>query len=115
MTNEFRATTQNLNVEFGGADPSFGASAIPKPADIGNTIANISFSGINGIRGGIGLSTIGGATNLPQGRLVKVYQFADTMTYARGKHNMVFGAEFKHLINKVLSRLCARLLLGQGR
>ncbi len=102
FVNEFKATTQNLNVEFGGADKNFGLSAIPKPADIKNTIANITFgSGLTGTRSGVALATIGGATNLPQGRLVKVYQAADTMSLVRGKHNLVFGAEYKHLINKV--------------
>lgn len=102
MVNEFKSTTQDLNVEFGGADPGFGASAIPKPADIGNTIASITFAGVPGVKNtGSTLSTIGGATNIPQGRLVKVYQFADTMSWVRGKHSLVFGAEFKHLINKV--------------
>jgi outer membrane receptor protein involved in Fe transport len=103
MVNEFKATTQDLNVEFGGADSSFGAGAIPKPADIANTIAAISFATpLVGVRNtASALSTIGGATNIPQGRLVKVYQFADTMSWVRGKHSLVFGAEFKHLINKV--------------
>ena len=101
LTSEFKATTQNLNVEFGGAGTIFGRGAIPKPANIGDTIANISFAGILSLRGSAALSTIGGATNIPQGRLVKVYQFADTLTWIHGKHNLVFGAEFKHLINKV--------------
>ncbi len=103
FVNEFKATTQDLNVEFGGADASFGVSAIPKPADIGNTIANITFSsaGLSGVRTASALQTIGGATNIPQGRLVKVYQFADTMSWSRGKHSLVFGAEYKHLVNKV--------------
>ncbi len=103
FVNEFKATTQDLRVEFGGADPSFGASAIPKPADIGNTIAQITFaSPLVGVRNtSSAMSTIGGATNIPQGRLVKVYQYADTMSWVRGKHSLVFGAEYKHLVNKV--------------
>ncbi len=103
MVNEFKATTQDLNVEFGGADSSFGLGAIPKPADIANTIAAISFGGnLVGVRNtASALSTIGGATNIPQGRLVKVYQFADTISWVKGKHSLYFGAEYKHLINKV--------------
>ena len=86
FVNEFKATTQDLRVEFGGADPSFGASAIPKPADIGNTIASITFaSPLVGVRNtSTALSTIGGATNIPQGRSVKVYQYADTGGTAYG-------------------------------
>lgn len=103
LVNEFKATTQDLSVEFGGADPTFGAGAIPKPANIANTIASITFaSPLAGVRNtSSALSTIGGATNIPQGRLVKVYQLADTISWVRGKHTMAFGAEYKHLINKV--------------
>lgn len=102
MVNEFKFTTQDLNVEFGGADATFGLGAIPKPADIGNTIANITFGGIFGVRNtASAMATIGGATNIPQGRLVKVYQYADTISWVRGKHSLVFGAEYKHLVNKV--------------
>jgi len=102
LVNEFKATTQNLNVEFGGANPSYGVFSVPKPANIGSTIANISFGGaLVGLKSGVALSTIGHATNIPQGRLVKVYQFADTMSWSKGKHSFVFGAEYKHLINKV--------------
>ncbi len=102
FVNEFKATTQDLNVEFGGANSAFGVFAIPKPADIGNAIANITFAGILGaVRTGVAMQTIGPATNIPQGRLVKVYQYADTMSWVRGKHSLVFGAEYKHLVNKV--------------
>jgi outer membrane receptor protein involved in Fe transport len=101
LVNEFKATTQDLNVEFGGANSSYGVFAVPKPADLGNAIANIAFGGITGVRSATALQTIGPATNIPQGRLVKVYQFADTMSLSRGKHSLVFGAEFKHLVNKV--------------
>ncbi len=103
FVNEFKATTQDLNVEFGGADSGFGAFAIPAPANIGNTVANITFGGgLVGVRNTTtALQTIGGATNIPQGRLVKVYQYADTMSWATGKHSFVFGAEYKHLVNKV--------------
>src|SRR5205085_733824 len=35
--------------------------------------------------------------NLPQGRVGKVYQVADNISWAHSKHNFIFGAEFKHL------------------
>lgn len=102
FVNEFKFTTQDLNVEFGGANSSYGVFAIPKPADIGNAITNISFAGIPGVVNvSIAMQGIGPATNIPQGRLVKVYQYADTMSWVKGKHSMVFGAEYKHLVNKV--------------
>ncbi len=103
FVNEFKFTTQDLNVEFGGASAQYGVFAIPKPANIGQTVSNISFGGnITGVtRSTATLQTIGGATNIPQGRLVKVYQYADTMSKVWGKHSMVFGAEYKHLVNTV--------------
>jgi hypothetical protein len=102
FVNEFKATTQDLSVEFGGANSSYGVFAVPKPADIGNAIANITFGGIVGVvRNSVAMQTIGPATNIPQGRLVKVYQYADTMSWVKGKHSLVFGAEYKHLVNKV--------------
>jgi len=103
IVNEFKATTQDLSVEFGGADPAFGRFAVPAPANIGDTIANITFGGaLVGVRNtSTALATIGHATNIPQGRLVKVYQFADTLSWSKGKHSLVMGAEYKHLTNKV--------------
>jgi outer membrane receptor protein involved in Fe transport len=101
LVNEFKATTQDLNVEFGGADASLGSFAIPKPAAIGTAITNITFGGITGVGSGTALQSIGPATNIPQGRLVTVYQFADTISLSKGRHSVVMGAEFKHLINKV--------------
>jgi len=102
MVNEFKATTQNLDVLFGGADSSFGVFAVPTPTNIGEAIANITFGGIFGVtRSTSTLSTIGPATNIPQGRLVKVYQFADNLSWVRGRHSFAFGAEYKHLVNTV--------------
>ncbi|MDX6497134.1 MAG: hypothetical protein QOG23_394 [Blastocatellia bacterium] len=102
IVNEFKATTQDLNVEFGGANPSYGIFAIPKPADIGQTVSSIGFGSIFGLfRSTTTLATIGGATNLPQGRLVKVYQYADTVSMTHGHHSIVLGAEYKHLVNTV--------------
>jgi hypothetical protein len=103
MVNEVKITTQDLAVEFGGADPSFGVFSIPKPANIGDTIANITFGGnLVGVKNtSTALATIGGATNIPQGRLVKVYQYADTLSWAKGRHSFVLGAEYKHLVNTV--------------
>src|SRR5207244_11672489 len=101
VVNEVKLTTQDLNVEFGGANSAYGVFAVPKPADIGNAIANIAFSGILGITQGFAVQTIGPATNIPQGRLVKVNQYADTLSWVRGRHSFVFGAEYNHLKNKV--------------
>jgi hypothetical protein len=97
MVNEFRATDQQIGVEFGGGCSATRPGCIPAPLDIGSTFANISFGGVLGLTSSRALQTIGPATNLPQGRVGKVYQFADNLSWTRGKHSLIFGAEYKHL------------------
>ena len=98
MVNDFRATYQRIGVVFGGGSGN-GVGQIPDPTQIGTAIANIAFAGVTGVSKGssIALATIGPATNLPQGRIGKVYQFADNLNYTRGRHSFIFGAEYKHL------------------
>jgi outer membrane receptor protein involved in Fe transport len=98
--NEFKITYQALNVLFGGGDASLGNFLIPSPDKIQNTVANIGFGAL-GVTKTSTLNPIGGATNLPQGRLVTVYQYADNLTYTRGRQSFIFGAEYKHLVNLV--------------
>jgi hypothetical protein len=43
------------------------------------------------------MPTIGPATNLPQGRVGKVWQFADNLSWAKDRHSFIFGYEFKYL------------------
>lgn len=43
-----------------------------------------------------GLFTIGGATNYPQSRLTNAAQFADTLTWARGRHTIKAGADIRY-------------------
>lgn len=97
MVNEFRATNQRIGVEFGGCSAT-NAGCVPAPLSIGQAYTNISFGGVLGLtKSSETLQTIGPATNLPQGRVGKVYQFADNLSWTRGKHSLIFGAEFKHL------------------
>ena len=99
MVNEFRATYQDLSVLFGGGETGIGA--IPTPTAIGSAITNISFPRAGITNTSLPLEGIGPANNLPQGRVVKVYQAADNLNYTRGRHSFIFGAEFKHLTNEV--------------
>jgi outer membrane receptor protein involved in Fe transport len=99
MVNEFRATYQKIQVVFGGGSGN-GVGQIPDPTSIGSSITNLSFAGgITGVVKGasVALHTIGPATNLPQGRIGKVYQFADNLTWTKGRHTFIFGGEYKHL------------------
>lgn len=100
IVNNFQATFQRLSVIFGGGceDPLTGC--IPDPSQIGEAYTNIVFGGVAG-QSGTTLQTIGGATNLPQGRIVDVYQFSDKVTWSAGNHTFLFGADFRYLTNSV--------------
>jgi outer membrane receptor protein involved in Fe transport len=99
IVNEFRASYQKIAVEFGGGCNTSDPGCVPGPAEIGEALANISFGGFTGLTKGIALGTIGPATNLPQGRIGKVYQIADNLSWTVGRHSLLMGAEFKHLSN----------------
>jgi outer membrane receptor protein involved in Fe transport len=93
LVSEARIFYQRINVEFGGGCGVGAPGCIPGPLAIGSTYTNIALPTLNGHS----LQTIGVATNLPQGRVGKVYQFADNLTWLHGKHSFIFGAEYKHL------------------
>jgi hypothetical protein len=97
MVNEFRVNYQRIGVEFGGGCNTSTPGCIPGPAEIGSALANVAFSGSLGLTKSNALATIGPATNLPQGRIGKVYQYADNLSWSRGRHSLLIGAEFKHL------------------
>jgi len=98
MVNEFRAYYQKINVEFGGGCNARTPGCVPGPLEIGSTLANVTFGGVLGFtKTTSALQTIGPSTALPQGRVGKVYQFADNLTWAKGKHSFIFGGEYKHL------------------
>src|SRR6266511_529280 len=100
-TNELRATYQKLDVIFGGGcgdDPLSGC--IPHPDKLGNAFTNISFT-ITGAFNPQTMQTIGPATNLPQGRVVEVYQFNDNFSVTFGRHQIVTGVDVRRLINNV--------------
>ncbi len=100
IVNNFQATSQQLSVKFGGGctDPLTGC--IPDPTEIGEAYTNIVFSGVTAVNG-VALQGIGGATNLPQGRIVDVYQFSDKVAWTRGAHSLNFGVDFRYLKNSV--------------
>jgi hypothetical protein len=45
-----------------------------------------------------GLATIGGPTNLPQGRHDNTYHYAGNMTFVQGKHTMKWGADIRRFL-----------------
>ncbi len=99
--NEFRFTYQNLFVKFGGGCEDALTGCIIDPLNIGEAFTNIQFGGIRGESTGTSLQTIGSATNLPQGRTVKVYQFSDKLSTSIDNHQLKFGIDIRVLRNSV--------------
>jgi len=102
VTNEFKSAWQQLAVTFGGCtvgvtDPLKGC--IPGTNLIDKAFTSVSLSGIRAA--GVSLQTLGPATNVPQGRTVRVAQFSDTLNWVRGKHTMIMGADIRFLNNRV--------------
>lgn len=97
MVNEARVSYQRIRVEFGGGCDPKTPGCIPGPANIDVALANISFSPALGVTKTNAMPTIGPATNLPQGRIGKVYQYADNLNWTLGRHSLILGAEYKYL------------------
>lgn len=85
-------------------------------AKFGNTVAQLGIpQGVaNGVEGtdnnqnlGLpqititGYATLGGATNLPQGRRDNSYNVVDGISWIRGAHTFKFGLDYKHFIYNV--------------
>ncbi|HMJ26879.1 MAG TPA: hypothetical protein VK475_13670, partial [Pyrinomonadaceae bacterium] len=104
MTNEFRGIWQKINFLFGGCSAYGGNAATPgcvtTPFDIDKQqVEAISFAAATApslLHPGTALGTINNNIGLPQGRTVSVYQFADNLSFVRGHHSMLTGAEFKY-------------------
>ncbi len=110
LINSAQFTFQRLSVKFGGGcdDPLTGC--IPDPAAaLANSYANVQFAGLRGVNplatgrlnNNTQIQTQGQATNLPQGRIVDVYQFTDNVVWNRGSHSLTFGADIRKLKNSV--------------
>ena len=99
IVNEFRGSYQKIGIEFGGGCDVATPGCTPGPAQIGSALARIDFSGALGLTKTNALQSIGPATNLPQGRIGKVYQLADNLSWTVGRHSLLMGAEYKHLSN----------------
>ncbi len=100
--NNFQATGQRLSVKFGGGcgdDPLTGC--IPDPIRVADSFALVRPTGLRGNITNTSVQNIGQATNLPQGRIVDVYQFGDKVGINTGNHTLLFGADIRYLKNTV--------------
>lgn len=80
--NEARFNFSRLNVKFGDPDG-------PRPGP------GIQFAGTRDLNFNLSL-TFGTQNNLPQSRVVDVYQFQDTVATTQGNHALKFGADIRH-------------------
>ena len=97
LVNEFRPSYQKIGVEFGGGCEPSTPGCIPGPDQINVSFTNIVLSPVLGITKSNAMPTIGPATNLPQGRIGKVYQVADNLNWTLGNHSLLIGGEYKKL------------------
>jgi outer membrane receptor protein involved in Fe transport len=97
LVNEFKAFYQKIGVEFGGCSAAADAACIPGPLQIGSTFTSIALPSVSGRA----LQTIGVNPAFPQGRIGKVYQIADNLSWTRGRHSLIFGAEYKHIAEAI--------------
>ncbi|HEX8284882.1 MAG TPA: carboxypeptidase regulatory-like domain-containing protein [Pyrinomonadaceae bacterium] len=79
--NEARFNFSRLDVEFGDT------SANPGPG--------IAFAGTRSLAGGF-LTAFGSLNNIPQSRVVDVYQFQDTVSQTLGNHALKYGMDIRH-------------------
>jgi outer membrane receptor protein involved in Fe transport len=96
INNEFRFNYSKLFVLFGGGTTG-GKGQIPHPDEIDLALANFvpNFTASNGL----GLLSVGPATNLPQGRSVEAYQYTDNVTLTYGSHQLKAGFDLRKLEN----------------
>ncbi|MEW6209664.1 MAG: carboxypeptidase regulatory-like domain-containing protein [Acidobacteriota bacterium] len=97
--NEARFLFNRLSVIFGGGCEGL-KGCIPHPDQIGETFTRINFPGVASDAGN-SLQAIGAATNLPQGRVVTIYQFSDNFSKSLGRHQIKMGADVRRLTNAV--------------
>lgn len=89
----------DLLVQFGGGCDPATKGCIPGIGEINEAASQVQFAGVRGLSGA-GLLVTGGSANFPQGRSVKVYQFSDTYSLTRGRHQITLGADVRRLINE---------------
>lgn len=97
LFNDIRLNYQRINTEFGGGCEAGAIGCIPGPDKIGDSFTNIAFAGSLGLTKTNALAGIGPGAGFPQGRIGKVYQFVDNLSWITGKHSLTFGYEYKYL------------------
>jgi hypothetical protein len=89
LLNEFRFSYGRENVEFGGNTLG---DTVPNQNAIGTALTNVAFTDPT-------LLSYGPPTDMPQGRIVNVYQLQDNFEYVAGKHQLKVGGNFTRQIS----------------
>lgn len=92
LTNEVRVAYNRIFFDFPVVGPNPLAFSLPR-IDIGQ------------------VSSLGVATNIPQGRIANNYQLQDTMTYLKGNHTFRFGVDLLTQRSKQFAPIVERGLL----
>ncbi len=88
ITNELRAGLNRVLISF---NPAFKTT----PQSVGITSPSAVFPDFV-VSGGL---AFGGITGFPQGRGDTTFEYADTVSWTRGKHSIKFGAEYRRFRN----------------
>ncbi|HMD99229.1 MAG TPA: TonB-dependent receptor [Terriglobia bacterium] len=86
MVNEFRLNYTRSTVEFGGNNIG---NTVPQMGNLANGLATVNMPS--------GYAGIGGANNLPQGRIINTYQLQDNWSWFKGKHQLKTGANLTYM------------------
>src|SRR5262249_22969087 len=89
LTNEFRAGLNRVRIDFIQDDKD-------NPSAFGITSPSVVFPQINVAGNAL---EFGGEDGFPQGRGDTDFQYADTVSWIRGKQSVKFGAEFRRFRN----------------
>lgn len=109
--NEARFNFSRLEVEFGDVEGQQPLTNNPGPG--------ITFAGTRSLAsaftGGL-LTAFGSLNNIPQSRVVDVYQFQDTVSQTLGNHALKYGADIRHqkVDNFFLPNFLGQYRFGSG-
>ncbi len=98
MVNEFRLVRNILGVSFGGGCDAATLGCIPDASSIDKAqVESATFAAVTGVTlTGNALRGTGLGGGLPQGRNTVLYDFADNLTWTRGRHALIMGGEWKY-------------------
>ncbi|MDP9051478.1 MAG: TonB-dependent receptor [Acidobacteriota bacterium] len=98
LLNEFRASEVRLSSQFA-----------PDATALKNPVAQVYQIRFSGTSIGDSLGTLGISQNMPQGRIERLYQFQDTVSWTHGRQSLRMGGDIGRLLE---TDLVAQTFLG---